>query len=53
MSTCIYFGLLSLYTILCNPFGNDACDFPVTAYQVRGGGGEQWVGGATSVAWLW
>ncbi len=35
MSTCIYFGLLSLYTILCNPFGNDACDFPVLAYQVE------------------
>ena len=33
LSCYIYFGLLSLYTILCNPFGDDACDFPVAAYQ--------------------
>jgi hypothetical protein len=30
----IYFGLLSLYSILANPCGDDACDFPLDAYQV-------------------
>jgi hypothetical protein len=34
LSSYIYFGLLSLYSILANPFGDDACDFPVASYQV-------------------
>ena len=36
LSSYIYFGLLSLYSILANPFGDDACDFPVASYQVGG-----------------
>ncbi len=35
LSSYIYFGLLSLYSILANPFGDDACDFPTDAYQAR------------------
>jgi predicted membrane chloride channel (bestrophin family) len=34
VSCFVYVGLLSLYTSLYNPFGADACDFPVESYQV-------------------
>ena len=35
LSSYIYFGLLSLYSMLANPFGDDPCDFPVSSYQAR------------------
>ncbi len=33
LASYIYFGLLYLYSGLSNPFGDDPCDFPITAYQ--------------------
>jgi hypothetical protein len=35
VSCYIYFALLSLYAILCNPFGDDPCDFPISSYMVH------------------